>query len=77
MVDANTPVIWRELTLSQSAPLTGALIVTQPAEVSLIDARKGVRMEPRVRKRRTKKYDLKVKPRRQPNEELLEINNVS
>ncbi len=33
-----------QLTLSQSAPLTGALIVTQPAEVSLIDARKGVRM---------------------------------
>ncbi len=33
-----------QLTLSQSAPLTGALVVTQPAEVSLIDARKGVRM---------------------------------
>jgi len=33
-----------QLTLSQSAPLTGAVIVTQPAEVSLIDARKGVRM---------------------------------
>jgi len=33
-----------QLTLSQSAPLTGAVIVTQPAQVSLIDARKGVRM---------------------------------
>jgi ATP-binding protein involved in chromosome partitioning len=33
-----------QLTLSQAAPLTGTLIVTQPAEVSLIDARKGVRM---------------------------------
>lgn len=33
-----------QLTLSQAAPLTGAIIVTQPAEVSLIDARKGVRM---------------------------------
>ena len=33
-----------QLTLSQSAPLTGAIIVTQPAMVSLIDARKGVRM---------------------------------
>src|SRR5439155_19555313 len=33
-----------QLTLSQSAPLTGALIVTQPQDVSLIDARKGVRM---------------------------------
>jgi len=33
-----------QLTLSQSAPLTGAIVVTQPAEVALIDARKGVRM---------------------------------
>jgi len=33
-----------QLTLSQSAPLTGSIVVTQPAEVSLIDARKGVRM---------------------------------
>jgi ATP-binding protein involved in chromosome partitioning len=33
-----------QLTLSQSAPITGAVIVTQPAAVSLIDARKGVRM---------------------------------
>jgi ATP-binding protein involved in chromosome partitioning len=33
-----------QLTLSQSAPLTGAIIVTQPQDVSLIDARKGVRM---------------------------------
>jgi ATP-binding protein involved in chromosome partitioning len=38
-----------QLTLSQSAPLTGALIVTQPQEVSLIDARKGVRMFEEVR----------------------------
>jgi ATP-binding protein involved in chromosome partitioning len=33
-----------QLTLSQSAPLTGAIIVTQPQNVSLIDARKGVAM---------------------------------
>lgn len=33
-----------QLTLAQSAPLTGSIIVTQPQEVSLIDARKGVRM---------------------------------
>ncbi|MBA4062234.1 MAG: ATP-binding protein [Isosphaera sp.] len=33
-----------QLTLSQSAPLTGAVIVTTPGEVSLIDARKGVKM---------------------------------
>ncbi len=38
-----------QLTLSQSAPLTGAIIVTQPAEVSLIDARKGVKMFEEVR----------------------------
>lgn len=38
-----------QLTLSQSAPLTGAIVVTQPAEVSLIDARKGVRMFEEVR----------------------------
>jgi ATP-binding protein involved in chromosome partitioning len=38
-----------QLTLSQQAPLTGAVIVTQPAEVSLIDARKGVRMFQEVR----------------------------
>lgn len=38
-----------QLTLSQQAPLTGAIIVTQPAEVSLIDARKGVKMFQEVR----------------------------
>src|SRR5262249_38934044 len=38
-----------QLTLSQQAPLTGAIVVTQPAEVSLIDARKGVRMFQEVR----------------------------
>src|SRR4029078_7161825 len=38
-----------QLTLSQSAPLTGAGIVTTPGEVSLIDARKGVKMFGEVR----------------------------
>jgi ATP-binding protein involved in chromosome partitioning len=33
-----------QLTLSQSAPITGAVIVTTPQDVALIDARKGVRM---------------------------------
>ena len=33
-----------QLTISQSAPLTGAIIVTTPQEVSLIDARKGLQM---------------------------------
>jgi len=32
------------LTLSQEAPLSGAVIVTTPQDVSLIDARKGIRM---------------------------------
>src|SRR5262245_63377749 len=38
-----------QLTLSQSAPLTGAVVVTTPGEVSLIDARKGVKMFRKVR----------------------------
>jgi ATP-binding protein involved in chromosome partitioning len=38
-----------QLTLSQSAPLTGAVIVTTPQDVSLIDARKGVKMFREVR----------------------------
>jgi ATP-binding protein involved in chromosome partitioning len=38
-----------QLTLAQSAPITGAIIVTQPQEVSLIDARKGVKMFEEVR----------------------------
>lgn len=33
-----------QLTLTQSAPLTGAVIVTTPQDVALIDARKGLRM---------------------------------
>ena len=33
-----------QLTISQSAPLAGAIIVTTPQEVSLIDARKGLAM---------------------------------
>ncbi|MEE9280137.1 MAG: Mrp/NBP35 family ATP-binding protein, partial [Myxococcota bacterium] len=36
------------LTLTQSAPLAGAVIVTTPQEVSLIDARKGLQMFQRV-----------------------------
>lgn len=38
-----------QLTLSQQAPLTGAIVVTTPQEVALIDARKGVRMFEEVR----------------------------
>jgi len=33
-----------QLTLTQSLPLTGAVIVTTPQEISLIDARKGAKM---------------------------------
>jgi ATP-binding protein involved in chromosome partitioning len=36
------------LTVTQSAPLSGALIVTTPQEMSLVDARKGLRMFQRV-----------------------------
>jgi ATP-binding protein involved in chromosome partitioning len=38
-----------QLTLTQSAPLSGAIIVTTPQEVSLIDARKGLEMFRQVR----------------------------
>ncbi|VTS03712.1 Mrp/NBP35 family ATP-binding protein [Tuwongella immobilis] len=38
-----------QLTLTQSAPLTGAVVVTTPQDVSLIDARKGLRMFNEVR----------------------------
>ena len=38
-----------QLTLCQQAPLTGAIVVTTPGEVSLIDARKGVSMFEEVR----------------------------
>lgn len=37
-----------QLTLVQTIPLTGAVIVTTPQEVSLIDARKGLKMFHRV-----------------------------
>ena len=38
-----------QLTLTQMAPLTGAVIVTTPQDISLIDARKGVKMFEEVR----------------------------
>ena len=37
-----------QLTLTQNVPLTGAVIVTTPQEVSLIDARKGLKMFEKV-----------------------------
>ena len=37
-----------QLTLVQTIPLTGAVIVTTPQNVSLIDARKGLKMFTRV-----------------------------
>ena len=36
------------LTLTQSVPLTGAVIVTTPQEIALIDAKKGLRMFDKV-----------------------------
>ena len=38
-----------QLTLTQTAPLSGAVIVTTPQEVSLIDARKGLQMFEKVK----------------------------
>jgi ATP-binding protein involved in chromosome partitioning len=38
-----------QLTLSQNAPLTGAVIVTTPQDVALVDARKGLAMFNEVR----------------------------
>jgi ATP-binding protein involved in chromosome partitioning len=38
-----------QLTLSQHAPLTGAVIVTTPQDVALVDARKGLAMFNEVR----------------------------
>jgi ATP-binding protein involved in chromosome partitioning len=38
-----------QLTITQSAPLTGGIIVTTPQDVSLIDARKGLLMFQQVR----------------------------
>ena len=37
-----------QLTLTQSIPLSGAIIVTTPQEISLIDARKGAKMYEKV-----------------------------
>lgn len=37
-----------QLTLTQSAPLSGAVIVTTPQEVSLLDAKKGLKMFEKV-----------------------------
>ncbi|MSR30409.1 MAG: ATP-binding protein [Gemmataceae bacterium] len=38
-----------QLTITQTVPLTGAIIVTTPQEVSLVDARKGLEMFRQVR----------------------------
>lgn len=38
-----------QLSLTQSAPISGAVIVTTPQEVSLIDARKGLKMFEKVK----------------------------
>jgi len=37
-----------QLTLSQRVPLTGAVIVTTPQDIALLDARKGIRMFEKV-----------------------------
>ena len=37
-----------QLTLSQRVPLSGAVVVTTPQEIALLDARKGLRMFQKV-----------------------------
>ena len=37
-----------QLTLSQSVPITGAVVVTTPQDIALIDAKKGLRMFEKV-----------------------------
>ncbi|MCV4754124.1 Mrp/NBP35 family ATP-binding protein, partial [Escherichia coli] len=37
-----------QLTLSQRVPLTGAVIVTTPQDIALLDARKGLKMFEKV-----------------------------
>jgi ATPases involved in chromosome partitioning len=37
-----------QLTLSQRVPLTGAIIVTTPQDIALLDARKGLKMFEKV-----------------------------
>jgi ATP-binding protein involved in chromosome partitioning len=37
-----------QLTLSQKVPLTGAVIVTTPQDIALLDARKGIKMFEKV-----------------------------
>ncbi|WP_428214326.1 P-loop NTPase, partial [Enterococcus casseliflavus] len=37
-----------QLTLSQKVPVTGAVIVTTPQDIALLDARKGLRMFEKV-----------------------------
>ena len=37
-----------QLTLSQRVPLTGAVIVTTPQDIALLDARKGIKMFEKV-----------------------------
>ena len=64
MVDVDTPMVWRgldylivdmppgtgdiQLSLAQKVPVTGALIVTTPQDIALIDARKGLKMFEKV-----------------------------
>jgi ATP-binding protein involved in chromosome partitioning len=40
----STPMIWRGLTLIQSVPLAGVVIVTTPQDVALLDGVKGIQM---------------------------------
>ena len=41
-------MLFRSLTLAQKVPVTGAVIVTTPQDIALIDARKGLKMFEKV-----------------------------
>ena len=53
LVDPETPMIWRgpgdiQLTLSQKVPVAGAVIVTTPQDIALLDAIKALKMFEKV-----------------------------
>ena len=47
MIDVETPMVWRG-PIAQRVPVTGAVIVTTPQDIALMDARKGLKMFEKV-----------------------------
>jgi len=55
LVDEEQPMVWRgpmvtdiQLTLAQRVPVSGAVVVTTPQDIALLDARKGLKMFEKV-----------------------------